>query len=92
MTDVARLTAADLQFDEGARLVVEGEPSNWSIGNRYTNLIAQATSTLTIEQLDGLVEADLGLRSRIGISTMRVFTPSLIGGLWRIRRTAFLDH
>ena len=60
MTDVARLTAADLQFDEGARLVVEGEPSNWSIGNRYTNLIAQATSTLTIEQLNGLVEAGSG--------------------------------
>ena len=56
-----RLSAAQIQLTEGTTIRLDGESySNYSIENRYTNLIVQASSTLTIDQLNGLVEAGSG--------------------------------
>ena len=57
----ARLSASQIELEAGTRLRVLGEePSDWSFGNRYTNLIVEASTAPIIGPLDGLIEAAAG--------------------------------
>ncbi len=54
----ARLSAYNVTFASGAQIVFESEtPADYSIENRYTNLVARAGSSLNVGDLDSLLTA-----------------------------------